>query len=87
MRPGLEQDTLHASLQDPLLDSIGFLNEIMSRFPQAISFAPGAPHLAHLLDDDITRYAELYVDHMRRTEAWTCTGRAASCTSTGRPEA
>ncbi|MFI0712159.1 PLP-dependent aminotransferase family protein [Streptomyces inhibens] len=67
MRPGLEQDTLHASLQDPLLDSIGFLNEIMSRFPQAISFAPGAPHLAHLLDDDITRYAELYVDHVRRT--------------------
>lgn len=37
-------DQLHSSLQDPALHGINFLNEIMDRYPEAISFAPGAPH-------------------------------------------
>jgi len=54
---------LHGSLQDPVLGSIGFLNEIMSRFPGAISFAPGAPHLAFLREFDIDGYVDRYLDH------------------------
>ncbi|GDY51937.1 hypothetical protein SVIO_025600 [Streptomyces violaceusniger] len=41
--PDLDARDLHGSLQDPVLGSIGFLNEVMSRHPDAISFAPGAP--------------------------------------------
>jgi len=63
----LAPGSLHDSLQDPLLGSIGFLNEVMSRFPDAISFAPGAPHLADLLDTDATRSVDVFVEHLRRT--------------------
>jgi (S)-3,5-dihydroxyphenylglycine transaminase len=31
---------LHQSLVDPVLDSLNFLNEIIGRYPNAISFAP-----------------------------------------------
>lgn len=55
---------LHASLEDPLLDSINFLNEVIGRFPDAISFAPGAPNPAHLRDIDISRYVDRYVQHL-----------------------
>ncbi len=34
---------LHGSLEDPALTSMNFLNEITSRFPRALSFAPGRP--------------------------------------------
>ncbi|MCP9963451.1 hypothetical protein LUX05_22505 [Streptomyces somaliensis] len=39
----LALDGLHASLSDPVLDAMNFLNEVVGRFPQAISFAPGRP--------------------------------------------
>lgn len=55
---------LHASLQDPILDSLNFLNEVITRFPDAISFAPGAPHPADLTDIDITRYVNRYLQHV-----------------------
>lgn len=35
---------LHASLSDPLLDTMNFLNEIANHYPEAISFAPGRPY-------------------------------------------
>jgi (S)-3,5-dihydroxyphenylglycine transaminase len=38
------------STEAQILGAIGFLNEVMARYPQAISFAPGAPVL-----DGITR--------------------------------
>lgn len=60
----LDETELHRSVTDPVLGSIGFLNEIMSRYPDAISFAPGAPHLAHLKDFDISRLTERYVAHL-----------------------
>ncbi|MFJ1608839.1 PLP-dependent aminotransferase family protein [Streptomyces sp. NPDC088253] len=66
----LGQDQLHASLTDPVLSSIGFLNEVMTRFPEAISFAPGAPHLAHLMDTDLSRYIELFGEHLRATRGF-----------------
>lgn len=35
---------LHASLADPALDSMNFLNEIANDYPDAVSFAPGRPY-------------------------------------------
>ncbi|KWV31876.1 aminotransferase-like domain-containing protein [Micromonospora rifamycinica] len=61
----LDQDSLHPSLRDPLLGSIGFLNEVMGRFPDAISFAPGAPHPDFLTEIDIQRYTERFLTHLR----------------------
>jgi (S)-3,5-dihydroxyphenylglycine transaminase len=66
VRPGvtLERAALHASISDPALDAISFLNEVMDRFPHAISFAPGAP-FAGLFDDiDLGRYIERYTDYL-----------------------
>ncbi|MGV2915539.1 aminotransferase-like domain-containing protein [Streptomyces alfalfae] len=34
---------LHGSLEDPALTSMNLLNEVTSRFPRALSFAPGRP--------------------------------------------
>lgn len=53
---------LHPCLLDPAIGSVSFLNEVMSRFPDAISFAPGAPNLALLADFDIPRYLARYLD-------------------------
>ena len=35
--------TLRSSLADPLLDVMNFLNEVVHRYPDAVSFAPGRP--------------------------------------------
>ncbi|HEU5356551.1 MAG TPA: aminotransferase class I/II-fold pyridoxal phosphate-dependent enzyme [Actinocrinis sp.] len=40
----LSKSQLHASLCDPDLDSMAFLNEVTDRFPDALSFAPGRPY-------------------------------------------
>jgi (S)-3,5-dihydroxyphenylglycine transaminase len=60
----LERSALHASLGDPALDSISFLNEVMDRFPQAISFAPGAPNAGLFDDIDLSRYIDRYTDYL-----------------------
>jgi (S)-3,5-dihydroxyphenylglycine transaminase len=39
----LTEASLHASLSDPALESMNFLNEIGMRYPEAISFASGRP--------------------------------------------
>ncbi len=67
VRVCLDEELLHPSLHDPALSSIGFLNEVMARYPEAISFAPGAPDLTHLADTDLTEYADTYLAHVRRT--------------------
>lgn len=67
----LTASELHASLEDPVLDSINFLNEIIDRFPNAISFAPGAPNSAHLRHIDMTRYLDRYVEHLCRDRGLT----------------
>lgn len=59
----LDREALHASLRDPVLKSIGFLNEIMSRCPDAVSFAPGAPHPDPYADLDTVRYLDRFVSH------------------------
>ncbi|MEV4661061.1 PLP-dependent aminotransferase family protein [Micromonospora echinofusca] len=61
----LDQESLHPSLRDPLLGSIGFLNEVMGRYPDAISFAPGAPHPDFLTEIDVQRYTGRFLAHLR----------------------
>lgn len=39
----LSLTTLHHSLTDPALESMNFLNEVASRYPEAVSFASGRP--------------------------------------------
>jgi (S)-3,5-dihydroxyphenylglycine transaminase len=59
----LDRSALHGSLSDPVLGAIAFLNEVMSRHPDAISFAPGAPHPELLDDIDTARYIDRFLDH------------------------
>jgi (S)-3,5-dihydroxyphenylglycine transaminase len=64
--PGQPRDLaladLHSSLADPLLSAMTFLNEVVSRFPDAISFAPGRPYEGlfepELITDALTAYTE-----------------------------
>jgi (S)-3,5-dihydroxyphenylglycine transaminase len=60
----LDRATLHASLADPVFESISFLNEVMDRYPQAISFAPGAPFAGFFDELDIGAYLERYTDYL-----------------------
>jgi (S)-3,5-dihydroxyphenylglycine transaminase len=59
-------EALHGSLGDPALAALGFLNEVMVRFPDAISFAPGAPHGSLVDGVDIAAQLEIFTDHLRR---------------------
>ncbi|MGW2671253.1 aminotransferase-like domain-containing protein [Streptomyces sp. NPDC001272] len=62
--PPLTVDQLHASLGDPLLGSIGFLNEVMGRYPDAVSFAPGAPHPSLFSEIDIGSCIRRFIAHL-----------------------
>jgi (S)-3,5-dihydroxyphenylglycine transaminase len=61
----LRRADLHASLSDPLLDTMNFLNEITLRHPDAISFAPGRPHDGFFDTEDIVGYIRRYLTHLR----------------------
>ncbi|GAB2782208.1 PLP-dependent aminotransferase family protein [Streptomyces chlorus] len=61
---------LHASLTDPVLDAMNFLNEVVSRFPEAISFAPGRPSEGAFEPDDLARYLRVYTEHLERELGW-----------------
>jgi DNA-binding transcriptional MocR family regulator len=61
----LVASTLHASLEDPALESMNFLNEVGGRYPDAVSFASGRPTeeffdvaLIHEYIDDYCRYLQ-----------------------------
>ncbi|MFI5771487.1 PLP-dependent aminotransferase family protein [Streptomyces sp. NPDC051658] len=62
--PSLSLDQLHDSLSDPLLGSISFLNEVMGRYPDAISFAPGAPHPSIFTEINIDSYTQRFIAHL-----------------------
>jgi (S)-3,5-dihydroxyphenylglycine transaminase len=57
---------LHSSLSDPLLDTMNFLNEITSRYPDAVSLAPGRPYDGLFDPECITDYLDAYTSHLRR---------------------
>ncbi|MFJ3908374.1 aminotransferase-like domain-containing protein [Streptomyces vinaceus] len=56
---------LHASLTDPALGSMNFLNEIAQRFPDAISFAPGRPYEGFFETTLVHEYLDRYERHLR----------------------
>lgn len=67
----LDLDDLHSSLSDPLLDTMNFLNEVTSRYPDAVSLAPGRPYDGLFDPACIADYLSAYTDHLRslgRTE-------------------
>jgi (S)-3,5-dihydroxyphenylglycine transaminase len=60
----LQKASLLAALDDPSMGALNFLNEVIDRYPDAISFAPGAPHASFFDDLDVGRYLELYRRHL-----------------------
>ncbi|MEU8706291.1 PLP-dependent aminotransferase family protein [Streptomyces sp. NPDC048565] len=63
--PDLYEADLHACLEDPVLGAIGFLNEVMDRHPDAISFAPGAPHPDFVQGLDPRALTDRFLTHLR----------------------
>ncbi|HKN97882.1 MAG TPA: PLP-dependent aminotransferase family protein [Pseudonocardiaceae bacterium] len=57
-------DDLHDCLSDPLLDAMTFLNEVTSRYPDAISFAPGRPYEGLFEPDSIHDYLTAYTEYL-----------------------
>lgn len=60
----LRQEDLHASVSDPVLDTMNFLNEITFRYPKAISFAPGRPYDGFFGTEQIFTHLRTYLDHL-----------------------
>ncbi|MEY9857114.1 (S)-3,5-dihydroxyphenylglycine transaminase [Catenulispora sp. GAS73] len=63
----LRKEALHASVSDPVLDTMNFLNEITARYPDAISFAPGRPYGALFSTEKVFEHLQGYLDHLRRS--------------------
>src|SRR5689334_6373048 len=63
----LRKTQLHASISDPVLDTMNFLNEITHRYPDATSFAPGRPYDGFFETDQIFTYLERYIAHRRHS--------------------
>ncbi|MFF3641292.1 aminotransferase class I/II-fold pyridoxal phosphate-dependent enzyme [Streptomyces sp. NPDC002564] len=61
----LHKAELHAGVSDPVLDTMTFLNEITSRHPQAISFAPGRPYDGFFDSEQIFTHLRRYLNHLQ----------------------
>ncbi|WP_369228043.1 aminotransferase class I/II-fold pyridoxal phosphate-dependent enzyme [Streptomyces sp. R39] len=61
---GLRKAELHGSVSDPVLDTMNFLNEVTTRYPQAISFAPGRPYDGFFDAEQIFVHLRRYLDHL-----------------------
>ncbi|MGW9411779.1 aminotransferase-like domain-containing protein [Streptomyces diastaticus] len=57
---------LHTSLSDPVLDAMNFLNEVVARFPDAISFAPGRPTEGTFEPEDLARHLQSYTNYLEQ---------------------
>lgn len=57
---------LHASLSDPLLDTMNLLNEVTTRHPGAISFAPGRPYEGFFDVESVHTYLDAYLGHLAK---------------------
>lgn len=66
--PHLDPAGLHHAVRDPALAAIGFLNEVMARHPEALSFAPGAPHPEFLPDLATDHYQRIFLDRLVRVQ-------------------
>ncbi|MFJ9623884.1 PLP-dependent aminotransferase family protein [Streptomyces sp. NPDC101181] len=68
--PVLGLDELHGSLTDPVLDAMNFLNEVVSRFPEALSFAPGRPSEGSFATEDLAYFLRIYTEYLERELGW-----------------
>src|SRR5215472_7897281 len=57
--------TLHHSLTDPALESMNFLNEVASRYPEAVSFASGRPFEEFFDIKLVHEYIDTYCGYLR----------------------
>lgn len=73
----LRRHDLHGSLNDPLLDTMNFLNEITHRYPDALSFAPGRPHDGFFDTEDVFTHLRRYVEHLEQGGATPAEVRSA----------
>src|SRR5215469_7727072 len=64
MTVDLTASALHSSLLDPALESMNFLNEIASRYPDAISFASGRPCEQYFDVALIHRYVDVFCEYL-----------------------
>lgn len=62
--PALRKTDLHASVSDPVLGTMTFLNEVTHRYPDAISFAPGRPYDGFFDTEQIVTHIRRYVNHL-----------------------
>jgi (S)-3,5-dihydroxyphenylglycine transaminase len=60
----LRQEDLHASVSDPVLETMNFLNEVTFRYPKAISFAPGRPYDGFFDTEQIFTHIRSYLAHL-----------------------
>ncbi|HEV7962699.1 MAG TPA: aminotransferase class I/II-fold pyridoxal phosphate-dependent enzyme [Actinoplanes sp.] len=66
-RSGPSRRDVHPSLDDPVLDTMNFLNEVAMRYPDAISFAPGRPYDGFFDVEQIFAGIRRYLDHLAET--------------------
>jgi (S)-3,5-dihydroxyphenylglycine transaminase len=60
----LSRERLHASVSDPVLETMEFLNEVTERYPDAVSFAPGRPSADFFDIESVFEHLRRYVDHL-----------------------
>jgi (S)-3,5-dihydroxyphenylglycine transaminase len=63
-RASLRKEDLHASVSDPVLDTMNFLNEITLRYPDSISFAPGRPYDGFFETEQVSAHIRGYLDYL-----------------------
>lgn len=61
---------LKSCFGDPLLEVMNFLNEVVLRYPQAISFAPGRPAERHFDVERSLAQAPRFVEHRAGDTGW-----------------
>ncbi|WP_083973754.1 aminotransferase class I/II-fold pyridoxal phosphate-dependent enzyme [Herbidospora daliensis] len=60
----LRREDLHASVGDPVMDTMNFLNEVTLRYPDAVSFAPGRPYDGFFDTEQVFTYIRRYLDQL-----------------------
>ncbi|MEC4015057.1 aminotransferase-like domain-containing protein [Streptomyces sp. H27-D2] len=64
-RTALPQNTLHAAIVDPQMDSMRLLSETAMKFPDALSFSSGAPYDGTHDIANLSVHIDRYVKHLR----------------------
>ncbi|WP_245614466.1 PLP-dependent aminotransferase family protein [Actinokineospora inagensis] len=67
----LQAADLHGSVTDPDMESMNFLNEVVGRFPDAISFAPGRPYEGFFETEQVFDYLKTYIKYLEDDRGFT----------------